>query len=103
MVCWTLIKVNPGFLEGSLTPPFKFQEELIYYQYNFIQLLSNLFRVCWKWKMLTSSVTLLTSLQQINNKKSKKSMKITNIYIEIVHIFWTTWENSIKSFRKDVT
>ena len=43
------------FLEGrrvgrfKLTPRFIFQEELIQYQYNFIQLLNNLFKVCWKW------------------------------------------------------
>ena len=36
---------------GSVGPPllppvFKFQEELIQYQYNFIELLNNLFKVC---------------------------------------------------------
>ena len=51
--------INPnkaGLFEGSfsgevyLTPlplqTFKFQEELIWYQYNFIQLLNNLFEAC---------------------------------------------------------
>ena len=39
--------VFPG--EGGwvqFDPPFIFQEELIYFQYNFIQLLNNLFKVC---------------------------------------------------------
>ena len=32
--------------EGQFDPPFIFQEELIEYHYNFIQLLNNLFKVC---------------------------------------------------------
>ena len=45
-----------GLFEGSFfwgggegqfePPPFIFQEELVSYQYNFIQLLTNLFKVC---------------------------------------------------------
>ena len=29
-------------------------------------------------------------------------MKIVNIEEENIHIFWTTWGNQIKFFRKDV-
>ena len=35
---------------GQFVPPFIFQEELMQYQYNFIQMLKNLFEVCWRWK-----------------------------------------------------
>ena len=48
--------VNPnkaGLFEGSFSwgrgkfdSPFIFQEELILYQYNFIQLLNSLFKIC---------------------------------------------------------
>ena len=42
-----------GFLRVVFFPiglPFIFQEEFVQYQYNFIQFLNNLFKVCWKWK-----------------------------------------------------
>ena len=46
--------------------------------------------------MLTSLIVLL----QGNVKKSKKSIKIVNIVRENVHIFWTTWGNSMKYLGK---
>ena len=48
----------------KLTPsaPFIFQEELIQYQCNFMQLLSNLFKVRWKWKNADVIWYKLTSL-----------------------------------------
>ena len=68
----------------SIWPPFIFQEELIYYQYNGIQLLNNLFKGCWKWKKKKKMVTW------------GKLTKIANIDRELLHIFWTTWGNSMK-------
>ena len=41
-------------------------------------------------------VTSLVSLQQVNVKKSEKSMKIVNIEGVNLHIFWKTWGNTIK-------
>ena len=58
-------------------------------------MLNNLFKVCWKWKnadIFCYKLTSLVSLLQGNVKKNpKKSMKIANIYREILHIFWTIW------------
>ena len=43
--------VFPGGRRGvNLTLLFIFEEELIQLQLNFIQLLNNLFKLCWKWK-----------------------------------------------------
>ena len=48
-----LTQIRLGFLKvvfseggGQFDTPFTYQEELTYYQYNFIQLLNNLFKVC---------------------------------------------------------
>ena len=63
----------------SLTTPAIFQEEWIYHQYNFMQLICNLFRVGWKLKspdIICFMLMSLVSLQQGNVKKSKKIMKI---------------------------
>ena len=71
------LQFNPNkavFFEGSF-----FQEELIWYQCNFMQLLNNLFKVCWRWKnadIICYKLTSLVSLQQGNVKKSEKLMKI---------------------------
>ena len=56
---------NTGLFEVSFLP-FIFQE-LILYQYDFIQLLNNLFKVGWKWKnvdMICYMLTWLVNLQQ---------------------------------------
>ena len=54
--------IRPGFLRvvfsmgvNFISFPFIFQEGLLYYQYDFKQLSTNLFREGRKWKMLTSS------------------------------------------------
>ena len=47
------LTLKAGLFEGSFfcpLPPCIFQEELILYQYRFIQLLNNLLKVRWKWK-----------------------------------------------------
>ena len=65
--------------EGLTLPSFTCQEELIWYQYNFIQLLNNLFRVCWKWKnadIICYKLTSSVSLQKGNVKTSKTLRKI---------------------------
>ena len=63
-------------------------------------MLNNLFKVCWKWKnadIFCYKLTSLVSLLQGNVKKNpKKSMKIANIYREILHIFWTIWGIRLK-------
>ena len=82
------------------------REELIWYLYNFIRLLNNLFKVYWNEKMLTSLVMSWRRQLFCNKEISKnpkngwKSMKIANIDREIVHNFWTTWENSMKFSEK---
>ena len=65
-----LTLIRPGFLRVvfpggrvNLTPhPFVFKEELIKCQYNFIQLLNNLYKVCWKWKNADIICYKLTSI-----------------------------------------
>ena len=55
--------VFPGGRRGvNLTLPFIFEEELIQLQLNFIQLLNNLFKLCWKWKNVDIICYKLTSL-----------------------------------------
>ena len=71
-----LTPIKLGFLRvvfsggegGSIWLTFIFQEELFYYQYNFIQLSLhtitsyNLFKICWKWKNADIIYYKLTSL-----------------------------------------
>ena len=61
-------------------------------------MLNNLFRVSWKWKnaadIICYMLTSINSLRQV--KKSKKPLKIVNIEIINVHIFWTTLGISMK-------
>ena len=62
----TLIRL--GFLKlvfpggVSLTSLFILQEELIWFQYNYMQLLNNLFKVCWRWKNADIIYHKMTSL-----------------------------------------
>ena len=72
---WTGVNLTPP----PPSPQFIFEEELIKYQHNIIQLLKNLFKVCWKWKnadIICYKLTELVSLWQGNVKKSKKLMEI---------------------------
>ena len=73
------------------------------YQYNFIQLLNNLFKICWKWKNadiicynLTSLVFFVGSWCQKIQKIDENWWKFANINRGFLHIFWTTWGNSMK-------
>ena len=64
-----------------------------------MQLLKNLFEVCWKWKnadIICYKLTSLVSLWQRNVKKIQKLMKIASIDRESVHTFWVTWGISMK-------
>ena len=70
--------------------------------YDFIQLLNNLFEICWAWIMLTSSVIswrywfLCNKEMSRNPKKCWKLLKIGNTEREILHVFWTNWGISMK-------
>ena len=83
----TITVIRLGFLRvvfsweggGQFEPPFIFQEEFIQYQYNFTQLLNNLFKLCWKRKnadIICCKLTSLVSLWQRSVKKSKQLRKI---------------------------
>ena len=73
---WMLTLIRLGFVRvafsrgGQFNPPF-------IYQYNFIQLLNNLFKVSWKWKNDDIICYMLTSLLILCNKQMLK--KIVNI------------------------
>ena len=66
-----------------------------------LQLLKNVFRVCWKWKntgIICYKPTSLVSHKQMpkNPKNWQKSMKLANFVKENLHIFWTTCGISMK-------
>ena len=67
-----------------------------------MQLLSNLFKVCWRSKNADINCYKLGSLVFCNKVMLKspktwgKLWKIANIDREFLHIFWTTWKNSKK-------
>ena len=84
------------------------------YQYNFIQLLNNLFKICWKWKNadiicynLTSLVFFVSSWCQKIQKIDENWWKLANINRECPHIYGTTWGNSMtfsgKTFLKIIS
>ena len=89
-------------MEGQFDPPFLFQEELIQYQYNFIQILNNLFKLGWGKKNANIICYMLTSLVYLEqaNIKKPKLMKIVHIDAENLHIFQTTWRISMEFSRK---
>ena len=64
----TLTLIRLGFLKlvfpggVNLMSLFIFQEELIWFRYNYIQLLNNLFKVCWRWKNADIIFYKVTSL-----------------------------------------
>ena len=60
-----------------------------------MQLLSNLFKLCWKWKN-ADIIFLCNRVMSKNPKYWGKLMKIANIDRDFLHIFWTTWGNSMK-------
>ena len=73
-----------------------------------MQLLNNLFKVCWKWKntdIIRYKLTSLVSLQQVNVKKSKKLMKAnenSQYWRTKSSYFLSDLRNLNEIFRKDV-
>ena len=68
-------------------------------------MLNNLFKVCSKWKIHVICYKrrhyfLCNKEMPKNPKNWWKPMKIVNIAGKNLHIFWTTWEISMKSLGK---
>ena len=64
------------------------QKESIFYQYNFILLLKNLFKKTYWGHLLYANVIRFFATGNI--KKCRKLMEIVNIEEENLHIYWTT-------------
>ena len=56
-----------------------FQDEQTQYQYNFMQMLNNLFKVCWKLKKADIICYMLSSLIYLEQENVKKHKSLMNI------------------------
>ena len=101
------MRINPnkaGLFEGSFFWNFSQIDPLL----SHLQLLKNIFRVCWKWKntdIICYKLTSLVSLSQGNVKKSKKLIKIdeNSLYCQrkSPYLLKDLW-NFNEIFRNDV-
>ena len=107
-----IVKVNfsRGGRRSIWLTLFIFQEKLLQDQYDFIQMLSNLFKVGWRKNtdIICYMLTPLVCLQKGNVKKSKILMKLVNIGKKNLHIFQNfknfieilCYENIVKNTAK---
>ena len=97
---------GPGRWKWTIWSSFIFQEELIYNQYNMIQLLNNLFQVGGRWKNTDDiyyTLTSLVSLKQGDVKNSTNLMKLVNLKEKNLHFFRMISGISMKFLRKKNT